>query len=157
MDNILGKEFDYSELETFSKSISELLSLNELNKLIELSIQAKERSYSPYSKFRVGCALITPEGKFIQGTNVENLSYGLTVCAERSAICHAVVSGERNFKAAMVTTDMEYFVTPCGMCRQILQEFNVKYVILLTNDNKMVMYSMSYLLPAELEIDHLGK
>jgi cytidine deaminase len=88
---------------------------------------------------------------------VENLSYGLTVCAERNAICHAVVNGERVFKVAMVTTDMDYFVTPCGMCRQILQEFNVKYVILLTVNKKLVVYSMSYLLHAELEISHLGK
>jgi cytidine deaminase len=157
MENILGKEFDISEIETYSKSFNEILTIEELNQLIDLSIQAKERSYSPYSKFRVGCALITPEGKFIQGTNVENLSYGLTVCAERNAICHAVVSGEKKFKAAMITTDMEYFVTPCGMCRQILQEFNVDYVVLLTINKRLVIYSMSYLLPAELEISHLGK
>jgi cytidine deaminase len=157
MENIIGKEFEITEIETLAKSTSEILTLQELNNLIDLSIQAKEHSYSPYSKFRVGCALITPDGKFIQGTNVENLSYGLTVCAERNAICHAVVSGERVFKAAMVTTDMEYFVTPCGMCRQILQEFNVKYVILLTVNKRLVVYTMSYLLPAELEITHLGK
>lgn len=151
------KEYDISELNQIAEHLNNLITKEEMEKLVELAIQAKERSYSPYSKFRVGCCLLTTDGRFHQGTNVENLSFGLTVCSERSAIGVAVVNGSKEFKCILVTTDMDYFVTPCGMCRQTLKEFEVKYIILLNSNNKLVVHQLEYLLPSGPRIDHLGK
>lgn len=149
--------YELSQLEEIVKLMENELSLIEIEQLIANGLEAKENSYSPYSKFRVGCSLITHEGKYYKGTNVENLTYGLTVCAERSAICNSVVHGEREFKAALVTTDMEYFVTPCGPCRQTFQEFNVKYCLLLTNKKQLRIHTMDCLLPFAAKIHHLKK
>jgi cytidine deaminase len=152
-----GFEFTLNDFEKVSQMTSFELSLDELSLLVENGLKAKENSYSPYSKFRVGTALLTSSGKIYLGTNVENLTYGLTICSERSATCNAVVNGEREFKAALVTTDMEYFVTPCGPCRQTLKEFNVKYCLLLTKDSKLAIYTVEFLLPDGPKIHHLKK
>jgi cytidine deaminase len=157
MQKQTSKEYDISEIHKISEDLNNLVTKEELEKMVELAVQAKERSYSPYSKFRVGCCLISNDGKFYQGTNVENLTYGLTVCSERSAIGVAVVNGSREFKGIVITTDMEYFVTPCGMCRQTLKEFEVKNIILLNTQNKLVLHNLEYLLPSGPRIDHLGK
>ncbi|PVF93926.1 cytidine deaminase [Serendipita vermifera] len=92
-------------------------------KLIEAAIQAKEGAYCPYSKFRVGAALLTPDGTIIKGANIENASYGGTICAERTAIVKAVSEGSRSFVALAVTTDVPSSISPCGICRQVLREF----------------------------------
>lgn len=85
---------------------------------------AAEASYSPYSKFRVGAALLCADGTVFTGTNVENRSFGLTICAERSALLAAVSAGKRAFGAiAIATPDADYPVSPCGACRQVLSEF----------------------------------
>ena len=152
-----NKEYDISELHLITQDLNNLITNEELTKMVELTIQAKERSYSPYSKFRVGCCLISEDGKFFQGTNVENLTYGLTVCSERTAIGVAVVNGCRKFKGIVITTDMDYFVTPCGMCRQTLKEFEVQNIILINSKNKLVLHQLEYLLPSGPRIDHLGK
>ena len=95
----------------------------ETSKLLELARQAAEASYSPYSDFRVGAALLCKDGEVFTGTNVENRSYGLTNCAERSAIFSAVSAGKREFRAIAVSTpDSEQAVAPCGACRQVLRE-----------------------------------
>jgi hypothetical protein len=86
---------------------------------------------------------------------VENLSYGLTVCAERTAICNSVTRGERNLLAAFIATDMEFYVSPCGACRQTLHEFGVKHLFLLTNSNKIQYFSTQFLLPSAVVIPHL--
>ncbi|MCX7025899.1 MAG: cytidine deaminase [Spirochaetes bacterium] len=97
----------------------------EMDKALFLAAaDAATRSYSPYSKFRVGAALLCGDGSVILGTNVENRSFGLTICAERSAIVAAISSGKREFKAiAIATPDSTYAVGPCGACRQVLSEF----------------------------------
>jgi len=96
----------------------------ELDALFALAAKAAEASYSPYSKFRVGAALLCEDGSVFTGTNVENRSFGLTICAERSALVSAVSSGERKFRMiAIATPDAEYPVSPCGACRQVLSEF----------------------------------
>ena len=92
--------------------------------LFSEAMEAARNAYAPYSHFRVGAALLLDDGSVITGVNVENRSYGLTNCAERTAIFAAVTAGKRNFKAiAIATPDADYPVGPCGACRQVISEF----------------------------------
>jgi len=92
--------------------------------LFEAALKAANNSYSPYSRFRVGAAILCADGSVITGTNVENRSFGLTLCAERSALVKAIGMGKRDFSAiAIATPDAAYPVSPCGACRQVLSEF----------------------------------
>jgi cytidine deaminase len=96
----------------------------DLSELLDAARRAAEDSYSPYSHFRVGAALLCKDGTVITGTNVENRSYGLTNCAERSAIFTAISAGKKEFQAiAVYSPDSEQAVAPCGACRQVLSEF----------------------------------
>ncbi|KAH9937884.1 cytidine deaminase [Epithele typhae] len=92
-------------------------------RVIKAAIEAKGFAYSPYSKFRVGAAFITTTGEIIKGCNVENASYGGTICAERTAIVKAVSEGTRSFTALAVTSDVPSTISPCGICRQVIREF----------------------------------
>lgn len=91
------------------------------DKLISLAAEARKKAHAPYSNFAVGAALLAKSGRVYTGSNVENASYGLSVCAERVAVFKAVSEGERQFEALAVVT--ENGVTPCGACRQVLMEF----------------------------------
>ncbi len=96
----------------------------EYRSLFDLARAAAESAYAPYSRFRVGAALLLEDGSVITGVNVENRSFGLTNCAERSAVYAAVSAGKRRFAAiAVATPDSDYPVSPCGACRQVLSEF----------------------------------
>ncbi|AEF94712.1 cytidine deaminase [Desulfotomaculum nigrificans CO-1-SRB] len=92
-------------------------------KLINMALQAREKAYVPYSKFKVGAALLTREGQVFTGCNVENASYGLTCCAERTAIFKAVSEGYKDFDAIAIVADVPGYCSPCGACRQVLAEF----------------------------------
>lgn len=95
-----------------------------LDTLFEEARKAAESSYSPYSHFRVGAALLSEDGRVFTGANVENRSFGLTICAERSAVVQAVSKGCRSFAALAISTpDSETPVGPCGACRQVISEF----------------------------------
>jgi len=95
-----------------------------MNELFAEARKAAEFAYAPYSKFRVGAALLADDGTVFTGCNVENRSFGLTVCAERNAVLKAVSCGSRSFKAIAISTpDSEIPVGPCGACRQVLSEF----------------------------------
>lgn len=95
----------------------------EYNRLIEVARAARTKADAPYSKFAVRAALQADSGEIYSGCNVENLSFGLTLCAERSAMASAVSNGNRNFVAIAIVTDSEQAV-PCGACRQVLSELN---------------------------------
>lgn len=91
--------------------------------LLEAAVAARQHAYVPYSKFAVGAALLTDSGNTVSGCNVENASYSLTNCAERTAIFKAVSAGEKRFRALAVVADTEGPVQPCGACRQVMVEF----------------------------------
>ena len=116
------------------------------DKLLEAAWRARESAYAPYSKFPVGAALLAVDGRIFAGCNVENISYGLTNCAERVAIGAAVAAGVRQFLAVAVVADTEIPISPCGACRQVLMEFGVPLVI-LANRNERVEFLLEELLP----------
>jgi len=101
--------------------------------LVTTAREAREKAYAPYSQFKVGAALRTKSGRVFCGCNVENLSYGLTVCAERSAVFAAVAAGETEFEAIAVVADSIQPITPCGACRQVLIEFSGELAVCSAN------------------------
>jgi cytidine deaminase len=107
--------------------------------LIALALQAREQAYAPYSRYAVGAALLGQSGKVYTGCNVENSSYSLTICAERSAIVKAVSEGEREFRAIAIVTANSGM--PCGACRQMLAEFGLGIRVLVATPGKLVSES----------------
>ncbi|KAL2869410.1 cytidine deaminase [Aspergillus lucknowensis] len=102
---------------------SPILTTREIETLSSKAQAAKEVAYCPYSKFRVGACLLTQSGEYITGANIENASYPVGTCAERTAFGTAIVAGQREFKAIAVATDISPPASPCGMCRQFMSEF----------------------------------
>lgn len=116
--------------------------------LVRVAALARQRAYAPYSKYKVGAAIRTRRNKVHGGANVENASYGLTVCAERTAAFAAVNSGDTAFDAIAIVIDDERLPTPCGACRQVLAEFSPDMrVILGTTGGKRKVTTLSELLP----------
>lgn len=95
----------------------------DFSSLLTLAREARDHAYAPYSRFAVGAALRGKSGRIFMGCNVENLSFGLTSCAERNAVFAAIAAGEREFEAIAVVADSNHPVSPCGACRQVLAEF----------------------------------
>lgn len=117
---------------------------------------ARENAVATFSKFRVGAALRAKSGKIYTGCNVENASYGLTICAERVAIFKALSEGERGFDAIAVVTDAEKLTPPCGACRQIIWEFCGDAEVILGNLNGATeVHRMSALFPKPFDISNL--
>lgn len=117
--------------------------------LIRVASLARQRAYAPYSKYRVGAALRTKRNKIYSGANVENASYGLTVCAERCAVWAAVAAGEtKDFDAIAIVIDDDRLPTPCGACRQVIAEFapDVR-VVLATTGGERKATTLGALLP----------
>lgn len=109
---------------------------NMYKRLIQKAEKAKSKSYSPYSNFRVGAAIITDKGKIYDGANIESASYGLTICAERTALFNALLHKEKKFNAIAITSDMNDFISPCGACRQVLYEHcGGEMNVIMTNKN----------------------
>ena len=116
--------------------------------LVAAARAVRTRSYSPYSHFAVGAALLGVSGRIHAGTNVENASFGLSICAERAALCRAIADGEREFTAIAVVTAEGRPTPPCGACRQALQEFAPGLTILLAGAGGLVEeWTLSDLLP----------
>lgn len=124
--------------------------------LIQLAIQARDNAYAPYSNYKVGAALLTTDGKVFLGCNVENASYGPSMCAERVAIFKAVSEGYKEFQAIAVATVNGG--TPCGVCRQVLREFAPNLVVIVSDvkSNHRVL-TLAELLPYSFGPEHLPR
>lgn len=121
--------------------------------LMKEAINAKNNSYSPYSKFRVGAALLTKENKIYTGCNIENSSYSPSCCAERVAIFKAVSEGVSDFKAIAINGDTD-FCYPCGVCRQVINEFCDKdFKIYVGNQEQIKEYTLEDLLPHSFDLE----
>ncbi len=120
-----------------------------VEKLLEAAQKVKENAYAPYSHFHVGAALITDTGKIYHGCNVENTSYGLTICAERNAVFRMISDGERRIAEVLVIGDTEEFLSPCGACRQVMTEFstNDTVVYLCNKHGQWKKTTMAELMP----------
>ncbi|GAB1606176.1 cytidine deaminase-like isoform X2 [Argonauta hians] len=125
---------------------------SEISSLIDAAVKAKGMAYCPYSKFRVGAALLTENGAIVTGCNVELCSYGGTICAERTAMVKAVSEGMKKFKAIAITSDLEDYISPCGICRQFMAEFGTDWDVYLTKkDGDYKKMTVSQLLPLAFE------
>ena len=130
--------------------------MSDTGKLIAAARQARENAHAPYSNFRVGAALRATSGQVYTGCNVENATYGLTVCAERVAVFKAISEGERGFDAVAVVTDTEALTPPCGACRQILWEFCGDAEVILANlKGRMETHRLSVLFPKPFDASFL--
>jgi cytidine deaminase len=116
--------------------------------LVTAARAAQARAYAPYSNFRVGAALEGEDGAVYTGCNVENASYGLTICAERAAVCAAVVAGTRRLRRAVVVTDVDPPAAPCGACRQVLSEFGPGMRVEAYGPHSEASWTMGELLPS---------
>ena len=130
--------------------------MNENETLISTARQARENAHAPYSNFRVGAALRATSGKIFGGCNVENATYGLTVCAERIAIFKAISEGERGFDAISVVTDTDALTPPCGACRQLIWEFCGDIPVIMANlKGRVEIMQMQNLFPRPFDSSHL--
>jgi cytidine deaminase len=126
--------------------------------LAERAMAAMERAYAPYSKFRVGAALLASDGSITEGCNVENASYPAGICAERGAISAAIARGVRDFTAIVIATEAEHPTPPCGMCRQVMMEFAPQLeVVSVTRGGVSARWTMSDLLPEAFTPTSLGR
>lgn len=103
---------------------------DQLDSLVSKAWESRMYAYAPYSQFRVGAAVLAADGRIFTGANVENASYGLSICAERVAIASAAAAGARSFSAIAVAGEGDHGIVPCGACRQVLAEFSQHAVVL---------------------------
>ena len=120
--------------------------------LLEQARATRDQAYAPYSRFAVGAALRSKNGRVFTGCNVENLSFGLTICAERNALFSAIAAGEREFDAIAIVAESKEPVTPCGACRQVLAEFAPSLPVCCSNlEGKTFISDLAQLLPRATE------
>jgi cytidine deaminase len=125
------------------------------SRLMRAALKARELAVAPYSQFKVGAALLTRRGEVITGANVESASYGLTCCAERVALFHALTSGRKEFVAIAVTARMDGGATPCGACRQLLAEYAADAIVLVADSQhprEMKEFTVRELLPGAFSL-----
>ena len=126
-------------------------------KLISMAADVMANSYSPYSRFKVGAAVECTDGAVFTGCNIENAAFGVTMCAEAAAIASAVSSGQRAFKRIAIISDGNAYCFPCGVCRQMLNEFAPEIEVLCArSDGRYVSYALTSLLPMAFGNDHMG-
>ena len=127
-----------------------------IQEMKETAREASKKAYCPYSKFSVGAAVITKEGRIFVGCNVENASFGLTICAERNAIFGAIAQGQKDIVAVVIFTPTEKPAAPCGACRQVISEFNPRAeVYSFFNSEEFLHYNMQELLPNSFTSDFI--
>jgi len=117
------------------------------DRLLRAARAAAARAYAPFSELRIGAAVLTGDGRIFSGCNVENSSYGLTMCAERVAIFKAVSTGQRRIRAVLVYADTARLTPPCGACLQVINEFGADAEIVLANSRASKRYRLKDLLP----------
>jgi len=124
------------------------LDRNECKRLIEMAMEAREGAYTPYSDFKVGAAVLADDGEIFTGCNIENASYGATICAERTAFVKAISKGHRSFTALAVVGKKDSYTYPCGICRQFIIEFgkDIKIIVAKTPEDYKV-FAIEELLP----------
>ena len=136
-----------------------------IEKLIERALDARNRAYVPYSKYAVGAALLCEDGSIVTGSNIENATYGATVCAERCAVFSAVASGKKDFVAIAITggavseVELKDYAYPCGICRQVLREFAdpANFVVIVARSvSDYKEFTLEELLPESFGPDHLN-
>lgn len=127
--------------------------------LIKEALRYRENAYAPYSKFKVGAAVIMDDGKIYGGCNIENASYGATNCAERTAIFRAVAEGNKKLKAIALVGDLMRYTEPCGICRQVIGEFADENtdIIVIKNENDYKIKKMEDILPGAFTKEDLLK
>lgn len=131
----------------------------EYKELIKAAIKARENAYVPYSDFKVGAAILMENGELFTGCNIENASLGATNCAERTAIFKAVSEGNKKIKTIAVVGDLNNYTYPCGICRQVINEFaadDIK-IIIGKNENDYLVKTMEEILPGAFSKEDLGK
>jgi len=127
-----------------------------MKKLLEAALAARDNAYAPFSKFKVGAAIEDETGRIFTGCNIENATYGLTICAERVAVFKAISEGARKFKRIAVAADTEALTPPCGACRQILWEFCGDVELTLVNlDGKSETFHLKVLFPRPFDASFL--
>jgi cytidine deaminase len=127
-----------------------------MNELLQAALAARANAFAPYSKFQVGAALEDSDGRIHTGCNIENATYGLTVCAERVAVFKAISEGVRKFRRIAVAADTDALTPPCGACRQILWEFCGDLEIALVNpQGKIETYQLKDLFPKPFDASYL--
>ena len=126
--------------------------MDENKKLYEMALKAKEFAYAPYSCFKVGAVALTSVSIVFLGSNIENSSYGATVCAERVAIFKAVSEAKKNIVKIAIASDTEDFTYPCGICRQVINEFMPEGEIILGNGSEIKVYKVTELIPHGFEL-----
>lgn len=125
-----------------------------VSKMMDEAEAIRPYAHNKYSNVQVACSILTKSGRFIRGVNVENVAYGSTICAERSAICSSISTfGEKDFEIYLVHSNLDNFLTPCGSCRQCMAEFGNAHIILMNNKRECKYTTLEYLLPESCEID----
>ncbi len=131
----------------------------DIKELVRLAIEAREKAYVPYSKFKVGAAIEMEDGSVFTGCNIENASYGATNCAERTAIFKAVSEGHTIMKKIAIVGDMSTYTAPCGICRQVIAEFAAKdiEIVLIKNQDEYIVKTLEEILPGAFTKEDLLK
>ncbi len=127
-------------------------------KIIEMARQVSLKAHAPYSSFAVGAVLVADDGSLYPACNVENASYGATICAERAAVCAAVADGHKNFREVVIYTETDEPTSPCGICRQFLMDFSPRMTVTCAcKTGKVLQRSLAELLPEAFTEPQLDK
>ncbi len=132
-----------------------MLSSERIAELVGEAMRAREHAYAPYSAFPVGAALLLDSGAIVTAANVENASFGLSICAERAAVVRAVAQGSRRYLAVAIVGPKELDLTPCGACRQFLSEFGLDITVVTMRGGEPRVQSLRDLLPDAFDAESL--